>query len=169
VYDETYWSEHRLRLFKQVLPEATRQYWTQAGDIVGDVIIKCPTWFSTKAVGSAGIPAWKMAFEGGVKFHGATGAYVFGDISGGSSDNPQLDYLMKNYYISFIVNGDPNEPVDGIQDVPAERLNWPLYTNGTGEPQVIRITDTVREIVTDPESSEKCRLLSEYASSGARV
>lgn len=85
---------------------------------------------------------------------------------------------MKNYFISFILNLDPNVDAS-LQAAPSNLPFWPKYgsgvsahnngySNGGGSDniatQILHLQDQSAEVVEDPQdTSGRCKLLSEYS------
>ena len=168
VYNSTYWSDGILPLFQAMVPETARPYFGQLSSIIGDFSIKCPSWFAAVGNSIAGAPTWKLFFDAGTKLHVATENYLIG--TSGSTFNPQLEYLMKNYFISFFINMDPNKVVSGLEAAPAIRPTWLEYKGSVPQgssgyyqqetkpkPQVLHLRDKSIDTMDDPDDNEKCR------------
>lgn len=60
----------------------------------GDALINCPTEYMALAESSAGLPTYKMIFDAGPQFHGATGSYLFSDNISSECDDQIYEYQM---------------------------------------------------------------------------
>lgn len=93
----------------------------------GDFIINCPTYYmATASVDHLANPSsvFKMIFNANGGTHASTKALLFSqDIDYGDTTDKELAYIMSDYYLSFIVNQDPN---------PGRRNGtayWPSYSS----------------------------------------
>lgn len=158
-YGTAYFTDPIWALVTVVFPNFAKvigdQPWAQAAGIWGDVTIRCSSWFVATGSSAAGMPTWKMFFDAGYKLHGVEDAYITG--APGSTGNPRLESAMKDYFVSFFVNTDPNQPVPGVMTPAPQKPHWPLYSSGGSQGAVLGVTDTTFDVITDPENSAKCR------------
>jgi carboxylesterase type B len=82
---------------KTILPDAVMQ--RQA--IFGDVLINCPSNYIANGVSAAGLDAYKMVFNAGIKIHGATTFYLFNEMTTSKSIPSQPDQQQINRCVSF--------------------------------------------------------------------
>ncbi|KZT55318.1 alpha/beta-hydrolase [Calocera cornea HHB12733] len=103
----------------------------QRQTVFGDFIIDCPTYYMATAVADAGLPVYKLIFDAGTELHGATTPYLWsatvpGDNVGVQGANITLGNIMKDWWLSFTVNLDPN--VQAWSN--ASKPYWPTYMGG---------------------------------------
>lgn len=67
----------------------------QGEALFGDALINCPTEYMALAASRAGLPTYKMIFDAGPQFHGATGSYLFSD-----NINSECDYQKHECHLS---------------------------------------------------------------------
>ena len=109
------------------------------------------------ALAGAGLPVWKMIFNDGSQIHGATVPYLFGENAAGSvqtTNDPGLALVMKDWFISFATNLDPNAvSYSGIA-----KPNWPKYFEGN---TVMSVNYTMLGAVHDPDDGPRCAFMKE--------
>ncbi|KAI4598471.1 hypothetical protein KJ359_002881 [Pestalotiopsis sp. 9143b] len=131
----------------------------------GDALINCPTEYMALAESSAGLPTYKMIFDAGPQFHGATGSYLFSDNISTSGEfpfgpitvpgNATLAAMMRDYFISFAVTLDPNERISSLTDRP----QWPAYKSADNDTAILLVQDASVRVVPDPDVNERCQYL----------
>lgn len=109
------------------------------------------------AISDAGLPAYKLIFNAGTQLHGATGPFIFdtGDVN-----NSTLASIMKDWFVSFVVSGDPNAHSYSGVDKP----HWPMYnpalglnSNGSGiEFATMDVNYTQVGVVPDLDATPQC-------------
>ena len=52
--------------------------------IFSDAVVNCPSLHIAKSVAHAGLPAYKLVFNAGYQFHGATGSFLFSNVTNGA-------------------------------------------------------------------------------------
>jgi len=74
---------------------------------------------------SNGSAVFKMIFDAGSELHGASGAFLFSNVTGyPSANNLTIAEILTSYFVSFAVTTDPN---------PLKSANgpvWPSYLSG---------------------------------------
>lgn len=136
-------------------------YWKRA-DIFGDVIINCPTYYLGTAFSRAGVPVWKMVFNAGSELHAATAPYLLappGNVTSFSQErttpsNATLVAIMKDYFLSFAAELDPNAAsISGIR-----RPYWPQYKTPAYAENfaVLEVNQTWIGVRSDPDASALC-------------
>jgi carboxylesterase type B len=130
--------------------------------IFGDFIINCPTYYMGAAFSHAGLPIWKMVFNAGDKLHDATAPYLLG-IPGNvtsfiqsttTASNATLATIMKEYFLSFATELDPNAAsFSGVG-----RPYWPQYQTPACAYRfaVLEVNDTTIGTRPDPDASARC-------------
>lgn len=157
-YDIAYLLNPALAQFALVAPSTLlNAAYAQAADIFGDWAIKCTSWNIASGNSKAGAPTWKLVFDAGFKLHGSTVPYLFGD-AGSSSATSALGTHMKDYFISMIVNHNPNGDVSGLLRSSPSKARVPDYSEEvTGHPTVLYVNDLgVAAVIGDPEDGPKC-------------
>jgi hypothetical protein len=107
---------------------------------------------------------WKMIFDAGSELHGASGAFLFSNVTGyPAANNLTIAHILSSYYISFAVTGDPNSMKT------ANAPEWPSYiaggagTVGNGESvgfSVLEFTYTTIGTIADPDAAPQCDFFS---------
>jgi hypothetical protein len=107
---------------------------------------------------------WKMIFFAGSELHGASGAFLFSNVTGyPAANNLTIAHILSSYYISFAVTGDPNSMKT------ANAPEWPSYiaggagTVGNGESvgfSVLEFTYTTIGTIADPDAAPQCDFFS---------
>lgn len=139
----------------------------------GDWIISCPTYYmASHAVdhNSNSSAVFKLTFAAGSQLHAATAPFLCSNETGfPAANNHTLAEIMASYWISFLVNHDPN---------PMRRSDapyWPSYVsngNGTvanGESvgfDTLAVTYTTIGPAPDKDASPRCDF---WASHGWQV
>jgi carboxylesterase type B len=127
-----------------------RQYFLYLASY-SDYIINCPTYAAAKAFSEAGMPVWKTRFNAGSGLHGASTNYILG--SPNSTSNSTLAASLKSYWLSFIVNLDPNLPAVSSVAKP----EWPKYNKDSSKTTILDIYDKSMATSIDPDANEACR------------
>ncbi|ORY04765.1 Alpha/Beta hydrolase protein [Clohesyomyces aquaticus] len=88
-------------------------FWRRAAWF-GDATIHCPTYYIASTVSASGQKIWKNIFNAGTQEHAAVGPFLaaFPEQLGHSpsgADNATIGLVMKDWYASFVVAGDPNK------------------------------------------------------------
>lgn len=120
-------------------------YW-QLMTLTSQFVVDCPTRNYAAGVASAGLSAYKLIFNAGNFLHAATGQYLFGN----SPDNVTLSNFMRDYFLSFVVNLDPNA---GPNRGSAQRPAWPKFGNTA---QILQVNVTGLGGRTDRDTDQKC-------------
>ncbi|KAK0945676.1 hypothetical protein LTR29_002788 [Friedmanniomyces endolithicus] len=124
--------------FQIIFPYAKNSFWTrlyelypasafnstffQRQTIYGDYIINCPTYYMASAVSDFGLPAYKLVFNAGTEEHGATRPFLH-NTNASTINNATLALWMKDWYLSFAINQDPNAQSFSGESKPY----WPAY------------------------------------------
>ena len=117
-----------------------------------------------------GLPTWKLIFDAGTQLHGADSPYLWGFKSSKPShvfrnllqpltslipaaDNVTIANSMKDWYLGFVLNLDPNS----ISNSGTPKPYWPQYqvSNGTNF-TVMDVNYTMIGINPDPDASVRC-------------
>ncbi|KAH7378570.1 Alpha/Beta hydrolase protein [Cadophora sp. MPI-SDFR-AT-0126] len=163
-YDTTYFSNPTWKEVIAIFPSFAKvigdQPWAQAAGIWGDVVIRCTSWVVATGSSGVGMPTWKMFVDAGYKLHGVSDSYIQGAPN--STGNPPLESAMKDYFVSFFVNADPNQPVPGVLAPASQQPHWPLYSSGGSQGAVLGVTDKTLDVIPDPEDSDKCRFYQKH-------
>ncbi|KAJ9644670.1 Golgi apyrase [Coniosporium tulheliwenetii] len=105
-------------------------FWKRVA-IFSDFIINCPTYYMGSALSHAGVPVWKMVFNAGSQTHASTAPYLLGPPGNVTSfienqfiaSNATLAAIMRDYFLSFATELDPNTAsFSGV-----DRPYWPQY------------------------------------------
>lgn len=113
---------------------------------------------------SNGSAVFKMVFFAGSELHGASGAFLFSNVTGyPAANNLTIAEILTSYYVSFAVTLDPNTLKS------ANAPLWPPYISGgagnsaNGE----NVGFTVQEFtyktigpVPDPDAAPQCDFFS---------
>ncbi|KAI1863342.1 uncharacterized protein JN550_009662 [Neoarthrinium moseri] len=145
---------------------------TQA--VFGDALINCATTLLANAVATDGVASFKLVFNAGYQLHGATGPFVFNkDINpDGSLDigfgypiggNTTLAGYMRDWYVSFVLNLEPNGYTYGLSPAP----HWPRY--GSGGHEVMYVEKNAISAINDPEKSCQCKFLEMGRGNGYQI
>jgi len=133
--------------------QATAFYQRQT--IFADAFVTCPTYYVASAFVDAGVPVWKLRFAAGLGIHSATQPYLFSAPA--AQTNPTYGAWVKDYWISFIVFGDPN-----ASPMVVGKPQWPQYlgVNGTDASfQVLEFNKTNVGTNIDADASARCDFL----------
>lgn len=128
--------------------------------IFGDFIIDCPTYYMATAV-SDHAPVWKMVFDAGTQLHGADKDFLFNTTFGSQpGQNLTLANMMKDYYISFVTQEDPNAATFINDPKPP---TWPEYLDGSEGSEdggagfnIMSVNYTQIGAVVDPDAGPRC-------------
>jgi len=74
------------------------------------------------AVSDWGLPTYKLVFNAGTELHGATRPFLH-NTNASTINNATLALIMKDWYLSFAINLDPN--VQSFSN--ASKPFWPPY------------------------------------------
>lgn len=126
------------RLYSLYPLSAFNSTFFQRQTLYGDFIITCPTYYMATATSDYGLPVYKLIFDAGAQTHGATRAFL-GFTPGDNGNNATLSLIMKDWFISFTQELDPNT----VSYSNASKPNWPLYqTPGTDGFSVMSVNYT---------------------------
>ena len=111
----------------------------------------------TSTVADAGLPSYKLAFYAGSQTHGATGAFVFSQDR--VSPNATIAGIMKDWFLSFVIDLDPNtRSFSGLT-----KPYWPQFTANVNENagvvsqfNAMEVNLTSIGVVPDPDTSAQC-------------
>lgn len=157
-YGSTFFNDAGISLLKLFGPIDGNQAWAQSAEIFGDYLIGCPARAAASAYSKAGAPTWKLWFNAGFKLHGAVG--VFALAPKGFAGNNNLEGWIKNWFLSFFVNLDPNKRVAGVDQIGNAIPNWPSYSS-PGNANLMYVTDSSFKVQGDPDASPKCQFFSD--------
>lgn len=106
------------------------------------------------AVSDYGLPAYKLVFNAGTQLHGATSAFLWGTLEGGSEANNQtLANIMKDWYLGFVLNEDPNS----VNNSGTSKPYWPQYQDAdTLGFAAMDVNYTMMGVVPDPDANARC-------------
>jgi carboxylesterase type B len=128
-------------------------------DIFADFIINCPSRWISEATTKKNRQSWKMIFNTGRKTHGADSEFVYDDrYEQKSGANVRLAKMMKDWFISFMTDHNPNTKSWSEVDNNS-KLNWPSY--GTDHSTLV-INDSGTEVKEDAEVGVKCDFWKRY-------
>ena len=100
-----------------------------------------------------GQPTWKLIFDAGSELHGATVPFLF-STNTSAINNLTLGYIMKDWFLSFAINLDPN--VQTFSNVTGKPY-WPQYqTPGTANFTIMDVNYTMVGIERDYDASPQC-------------
>ncbi|KAK4891690.1 hypothetical protein LTR27_009698 [Elasticomyces elasticus] len=124
----------------------------QRQTIYGDYIIDCPTYYMATASSDWGQPTYKMIFNAGSQLHGADGPFLWGPNST-SSNNATLANIMKDWYLGFVLNLDPNT----INNSNTSKPYWPQYQSpGVSNFSIMDVNYTMVGAIPDLDANERC-------------
>ncbi len=110
------------RLYELYPSSAFNSTFFQRQTIYGDYIINCPTYYMASTVSDFGLPAYKLVFNAGSEEHGATRPFLH-NTNASTINNATLALWMKDWYLSFAINQDPNaQSFSGVS-----KPYWPAY------------------------------------------
>jgi hypothetical protein len=151
------------RLYQLYPRSAYNSSFFQRQSWFGDFIISCPTYYmASRAVDlNSNISAvFKLTFAAGSEEHGATAPFLqSADIEWPGANNRTLAEILTTYWISFVVNHDPNPLRD------ARAPYWPSYVSGGSGTAAngegvgftnLAITYTTISPQRDPDAGAKC-------------
>jgi hypothetical protein len=103
---------------------------------------------------------WKLTFAAGSELHGATNPFISSNVTNyPAANNLTLAHIMTSYWVSFVVNHDPNP--SRIANAPF----WPSYVSGGGGSSangegigfsVQEVTYTTISPGVDPDAGARC-------------
>ena len=73
-----------------------------------------------------GQPTYKLVFDAGTELHGADSPFLWGPQA--SVNNQTIADVMKDYYLGFVLNLDPNS----VSYSGTPKPEWPLYQGAAG-------------------------------------
>ncbi|KAK3670089.1 hypothetical protein LTR78_010029 [Recurvomyces mirabilis] len=140
------------RLYEVYPASAFNSTLFQRQTIYGDYIINCPTYYMASAVSDAGLPAYKLVFNAGTELHGATRPFLH-NTNASTINNATLALIMKDWYLSFAINQDPNQQSFSN----ATKPYWPAYNlQGSSNFIVMDVNYTMIGPVQDFWASSGC-------------
>lgn len=114
------------------------------------------------ALSHAGVPMWKMVFNAGSQTHAATAPYFLGPPGNVTSflenqfiaSNATLAAIMRDYFLSFVTELDPN----AASFSGADRPYWPQYDTpaDAAEFTVLEVNYTTIGSRPDSDDSAQC-------------
>ncbi|KAF2244160.1 alpha/beta-hydrolase [Trematosphaeria pertusa] len=123
----------------------------------GDFIINCPSYYIASSLATSNQPIYKFVFDAGTQIHASTGPFL-GDLNYASEPgaNVTLADVMKDWYVSFAIHGDPNAQSWSKVLKPT----WPDYR--TGEVMSVNYTQlgAVDDVWFDDDTG--CKFLWEH-------
>ncbi|KAK0261024.1 hypothetical protein B0A54_11791 [Friedmanniomyces endolithicus] len=126
----------------------------QRQSIYGDYIIACPTYYIATASSDWGQPTWKMIFDAGTELHGADGPFLWGPAA--SANNATLANIMKDWYLGFVLNLDPNS----VNYSKTPKPYWPQYQSpGSANFSVMDVNYTQIGVIPDMDANPRCDFL----------
>lgn len=155
--------------------------------LFGDALVNCPTAYIASAASKAGLATYKMIFDTGAQFHGATQPFLFSDNINRESlkniemmDEPLL--ITSNWTASgetslgpvtipgnatlasilrdyFISFAIALDP-NSIPSSTAARPIWPSYQSTDNGTVILRLQDNGITISQDPDDNQRCQYLS---------
>ncbi|SMY20406.1 unnamed protein product [Zymoseptoria tritici ST99CH_1A5] len=121
--------------------------------ILGDFYIHCPARYVASAAfnQSLKVPIWKLRFNAGYFAHAAVGRYILGPTESPLIFNKTLSYIMKDWYLSFVINQDPNSPLPT-----RDNSSRPWFPQYGAESTVVHVNETSISYIADPDDSARC-------------
>ncbi|KAF2177529.1 alpha/beta-hydrolase [Zopfia rhizophila CBS 207.26] len=119
----------------------------------GDAMINCPTYYIATSLSTFKQKVWKLIFNAGSQTHGATNPFLFNPEYGTRpGDNATLAHIMKDWFVNFAIDLDPNNWTWSEVKKPY----WPLY-----EKKVMSVNYTEMGIEDDAwfDRSARCEFL----------
>jgi hypothetical protein len=114
-------------------------------------IYSCPTYYQATAFSDWGQPTYKLIFDAGTELHGADGPYLWGPAA--NATNQTIANIMKDYYLGFVLNLDPNSVNYSETDKPY----WPQYqARDSTDFTVMSVNYTEIGAVPDPDANPRC-------------
>ncbi|KAL9079065.1 MAG: hypothetical protein Q9157_002033 [Trypethelium eluteriae] len=142
-------------LFKLYPRDDFNSTFYQRQQIFGDFIIDCPTYAIASAYADRGLPTWKMIFDAGTQLHGATGTFLFAPPGTPEAVgvNETLGYIMRDYFLSFVINLDPN--TESLSNT--SKPFWPMYqAPSSSRFSVMDVNVTNLGVREDFDAAPKC-------------
>ena len=104
------------------------------------------------ATSDYGLPTYKLTFDAGTELHGATVPFLFNSNTS-QINNLTLGYIMKDWFISFAENLDPN--AHSFTKTP--KPYWPQYqTPGSSNFSIMDVNYTMIGVQPDFDVSPRC-------------
>ena len=122
----------------------------QRAQIYGDYIIDCPTYYMATATSDWGLPTWKLIFNAGTQKHGATSPFLFGPDA--SINNFTIAGIMKDWYLGFTLNLDPNS----VSNSGISKPHWPEYQGGEYGFSIMDVNYTMIGVTPDQDANARC-------------
>ena len=98
-----------------------------------------------------GMPTWKLIFNAGTQLHGADGPFLWGPES--AINNFTLANIMKDWYLGFVLNLDPNS----VSNSGTPKPYWPLYqAAGVSDFSVMDVNYTMMGAIPDMDANPRC-------------
>jgi carboxylesterase type B len=138
------------RLYQLYPPSDFNSTFFQRQSIYGDFIINCPTYYMATALSAVGVPVYKLRFAAGTELHAATQPFLL-DVPPADSNNRTLGLLLRDYFISFAVEGDPN----AVSYSGTVKPEWPLYFSDGGF-NVLDVNYTMIGAIPDYDAGPRC-------------
>jgi hypothetical protein len=159
-YNREFFNDPAISAFRLFGVADNNQAWAQSADIFGDYLIGCPNRATAAGYIKARVPTWKLFFNAGIKLHGAVDVFAFAPR--GLTGNNNIEAAIKNWYISFFVNLDPNKRVSGVQPITigGSIPTWTSYSTPANA-NTMYVTDTTFASRADPDASAKCQFFSD--------
>lgn len=111
----------------------------------------------TAAISDAGLPSYKLAFYAGYESHGATMGFLFSPDQ--YSGNATIAGSMKDWFLSFIIDMDPNSHnFSGLK-----KPHFPTFGSSISEDagtvsyfSTMLVNVTSIGVTHDPDTSDRC-------------
>ena len=124
--------------------------------LTGYSIVNCPTYYLGSAYADAGLPTWKLDNSAGSQLHASTDLFLL-NAAGTGGTNTTLASIYKDYFLSFIMDLDPNT---FSRPSGTERPYWPTYLSTDGNFTVLQTNDTIVQVVGDEDAAALCDFFS---------
>lgn len=128
-------------------------YFWKLQELVGDYVINCPSFYLGLAASNSNIPVWKSLFNTGSYVHGSFVPYLLQDSR--AVDNATLSNIVKDYYLSFVTDLDPNTATSTSGTT---RPVWPRYQlDSSRSYPVLEFNTTSIAVREDRDAGARCR------------
>ena len=99
-----------------------------------------------------GLPTWKLIFNAGTELHGADSPFLWG-FGASTANNITLANIMKDWYLGFVINLDPNS----VNNSGTPKPEWPQYQSGEDFGfSVMDVNYTMMGVIPDMDASARC-------------
>lgn len=110
------------------------------------------TYYMATATSDYQLPTWKLVFDAGTELHGADSPFLWG-FGQSTANNVTLANIMKDWYLGFVLNLDPNS----VNNSGTSKPFWPQYqAESRSGFTIMDVNYTMMGAESDLDASARC-------------